>query len=286
MKYTKIFFAVAVIFAQMAGVYAASGRCSKQNLTRCLDSACAINIGANPAARCQYCGTAGAGTPPTGGMSNLSVGKSSKNSISDKELKKAPSDPGKRYMWASTECLKKLTDCTSEDVSDVYDPLIEQSCKAAGVAMQMSSANDALNKKPTQSKCSASFTNCMNKKCDTGFTKCAQDTDFDRSVSECATESSGCEEYLKEIRETIAKERKQQLSGHDKAIETLAKKYQKDRETRLNEAQTSCKNNASAKKCQESVCATNMAGKCKSDDEKAMARGFCKFFEVACGALK
>ena len=189
-------------------------------------------------------------------------------------------------MWASTECLKKLTDCTSEDISDTYDALIEQSCKAAGVALQMNSANEALNKKPSKSKCTNTFTECMNKKCDAGFTKCKDDADFNRSVGECATEATGCEEHIAELRSTFASERQKQLSGHDKAVDNLAKMYQKNRETRMNDAQTACKTGSASKKCIEKVCEENMVGKCKGDKEKAMARELCKFYDTACSALR
>ena len=68
----------------------AFGACSTANLTRCLDSVCAINIGANAAARCQYCGSASAGEPSTAGvMKNITAGNAAKYTISDKELKKA-----------------------------------------------------------------------------------------------------------------------------------------------------------------------------------------------------
>ena len=79
--------------------------CSTANLIRCLDSACAINIGANPAARCQYCGSSSAGEPEKSmAMKSVSAGSAAKYTISDKELKKAPDDPGERYVWATKKC--------------------------------------------------------------------------------------------------------------------------------------------------------------------------------------
>ena len=56
-----IFSVVVALGAAHASV--AHGACSVANLTRCLDSVCAINVSSNPAARCQYCGTTDAGTP-------------------------------------------------------------------------------------------------------------------------------------------------------------------------------------------------------------------------------
>ena len=100
--------------------------CSQANLTRCLDSVCAINVSSNPSARCQYCGTSSAGTPPTkSGMQSLSLGQSAKYTLSEKELKNAPTDPGQRYAWATEQYIKKIDGCTPDDVSDIYDKLIE-----------------------------------------------------------------------------------------------------------------------------------------------------------------
>ncbi len=287
MKYHKIFFVALFTCAHIAATVAAPARCSKQNLTRCLDSACAINIGSNPAARCQYCGTSDAGTPQTGkkAMKSVSAGKSSKNTLSDKELKNAPSDAGKRYMWASGECLKKLPDCTTEDISDVYDKLIEQSCTAAGVAMKISAATSAINTKPTKSKCQASITKCMNTNCGIGFDKCAADSDFDRAISQCATESVGCDEYLADLRGEINATRTQQLADNNNAIEGLTKAYQDNRKTRVNSAQNSCKNKNALNKCVENICATNMVGKCEGADEKIMASNLCKYWDTACATL-
>lgn len=288
MKYHKIIFLALVLCVHITAGFAAPARCSKQSLTRCLDSACAINIGANPAARCQYCGTSDAGTPPSGknAMKSVSAGKSSKNTLSDKELKNAPADAGKRYMWASTECLKKLTDCTAEDISDTYDKLIEQSCTAAGVTMKMNAANDAINSKPTKSKCQPIFTKCINENCGVGFDKCSSDSDFDRVVSLCATESKGCDEYLADLRTETNDIRTKQLSGHDQAIEELAKMYQDNRKTRIETTKNSCKNNSAVNRCVENICTTNMLGKCNSADEKVMANNFCKFYATACATLK
>ena len=105
----------------------AATKCSTANLTRCLDSVCAINVSSNPAARCQYCGTSNAGTPPKSKMRSVSAGASAKYNISEKELKKAPEDPGQRYAWATTQCIKKVAGCSADDVSEAYDKLIEQS---------------------------------------------------------------------------------------------------------------------------------------------------------------
>ena len=288
MKYHKIIFLAFVVCAHVATVFAAPARCSKQSLTRCLDSACAINIGANPAARCQYCGTSDAGTPNSGkkAMKSVTAGKSSKNVLSDKELKNAPSDAGKRYMWASSECLKKLPDCTAEDISETYDKLIEQSCTAAGIAMKTTAASNAINQKPTKSKCQATFTKCMNTQCGTGFDNCSNDSEFDRAISLCATESNGCDEYMADLRSEINGARNQQFADHDNAIEGLVKAYQENRKKLVGSAVKSCQSNNGLNSCVKTVCETNMVGKCENENEKVMARSLCKFYETACGTIK
>ena len=147
MKHSALFLVLGLVFVPTFSF----GACSVANLTRCLDSACAINIGANPAARCQYCGSSAAGKPSTANvMKNISAGSVTKYILSDKELKKAPSDPGERYVWATKQCLKKLKDCTPDDVSDNYDSLIEKSCTAAGIAAEMTRLTDEAKIEKTQ----------------------------------------------------------------------------------------------------------------------------------------
>ena len=201
-----------ITFAGIATAFcanAATPTCSKSNLLRCLDSGCAINVGINPAARCQYCGTAAAGEVPSDkGLSNITVGKSNKYALTAEELRTAPSDPGKHYIWVTTECIKKLPDCTTNDVSAVYDKLIEQSCKYAGITMKSTAAMSNLTQVPTKNKCSESFTACIDKKCGTAFQSCESDSDFTQFISECATESIGCDEYIAEFRETFTTTRK------------------------------------------------------------------------------
>jgi hypothetical protein len=158
MKYRNLFFAL-LFFGTPNVVF---GACSVANLTRCLDSVCAINIGANPAARCQYCGSASAGDPTkSSAMKSVSAGSATKYIISDKELKNAPTDPGQRYMWATQKCLEKVSGCTTDDVSDIYDELISKSCQAAGITDSMASLAKKANTAKTQTSCSNDITNCI-----------------------------------------------------------------------------------------------------------------------------
>ena len=277
------FFGCVVVF----GANAAVSKCSKSNLNRCLDSACAINIGVNPAARCQYCGTSSAGTPPTQkGITNITAGQSTKYALTEKELKVAPTDPGRRYIWATTECIKKLPDCTTDDVSASYDKLIEQSCKAAGVSMQTTKAVADLNAKPTKPKCSEAFSACLAKKCGTSFETCEQDADFDRFIAECATDTTGCDEYIAEFRKSSTEERKKIYATREQVLKNLVNEYQNNRKTRMETARNSCNKNGAKKSCTDTVCNMYMVGKCAESTEKAMADQLCKFYETACTVLK
>jgi len=279
---------VAIIgFATTFCANAAVSNCPKTNLTRCLDSGCAINIGMNPAARCQYCGTSSAGDiPSTKGLTNVKVGQTAKYDLTEKELRNAPSDPGKRYIWVTTECLKKLPKCSTDDVSAIYDKLIEQSCKAAGVSMQIETAMSNLANKPTKNKCSTTFSACMNKKCGTGFSTCENDLDFTQFVGECATESVGCDEYIAEFRESLATSRKNAYANREKLVSALVTDYQTTRENKLKNARANCSNGSASQSCITSVCAKNMHGKCETSNERAIATELCKFWDTACNVLK
>ena len=267
------------------------GACSVANLTRCLDSVCAINVGANPAARCQYCGSASAGEPTkSSAMKSISAGASAKYTISDKELKKAPSDPGERYVWGTKLCLQKVSGCTPDDVSDNYDSLIEQSCTAAGISAEFTELAEQVNEQKTSSSCSSEISSCIvnAKRCSANYRKCESDSDFDKYFSECSVASVGCDAYLKDIRARLISARDTSIANADKVLQTIITSYKSAREQKLAAAQTSCKNNAAKLDCVESVCKTNMRNKCEIgfEYEKAVAEQLCKFYDTACGRLK
>ena len=286
MKLSNFTFAVLFACVPLCGTVAATAKCSKTNLTRCLDSVCAINNNINPAARCQYCGTSAAGNPPTKGLTNVTAGQSTKYALSAKELSVAPSDPGRRYMWATTECVKKIAGCTPDDVSTAYDRLIEQSCKSAGVSMQTAAAIDNMNAKPTKAKCTETLNTCINKKCGAGFESCTADADFDRVIAECATDATGCDEYFAEVRESAASERERVYANRENTVQSLVDNYKTIRENKLNNTRNACNNKTASESCIKTVCANNMPGKCDGDTEKAMATQLCKFYDVACTVLK
>lgn len=264
--------------------------CSRASLTRCLDSACAINLSSNAAARCQYCGSSSAGTPPTGAMRSVSVGQSSKNTITDKELKNAPTDPGERYAWATGECIKKIPGCTPDDVSETYDSLIEQSCRAAGINAQMATLQAAARKTKTKTECNTDILSCITnaKKCGPDYRACENDADFNKFFAACGAESAGCDDYIGDIRTGLIAARDNAVKNADILLASITKSYQNARESKLSAARQACTDNAGRDSCVATVCANNMRNKCGVgyESEKSMAIQLCKFYEIACATLK
>lgn len=272
------------------GTSHAASKCSRGNLTRCLDSVCAINVSSNPSARCQYCGTSAAGTPPTKkAMRSVSVGASAKYNISDKELKNAPTDPGERYAWATAQCIKKVSGCTTDDVTAAYDSLIEQSCKAAGVSSKMSKSLADAGKTKSLSTCKSTITSCLilDKNCMADFRKCAQDTDFDKFFAACSVESAGCDEHISAIRDELIASRDEAIKNSDTALANIVASYAAARERKMSDIKDGCTDNLARDNCVETVCANNMNHKCETgyEFERAMAIQLCKFYEIACATI-
>jgi len=287
MKYRNLFLTMCLLL--VPGF--AFGACSTANLTKCLDSVCAINIGANAAARCQYCGSASAGEPSTAGvMKNITAGNAAKYTISDKELKKAPKDPGQRYIWATEQCLKKVKDCTGEDVSDNYDSLIEQSCKAAGIAADMASLSNKVNKEKKKPACESEISACVidAKRCLADYRNCESDANFDKYFSECSVAATGCDTYVSEIRSTLISARDAAVKNADLALQNIVVAYQTARKQKLAGTKQSCKDKSGKQNCVKTVCANNMKHKCADgfEYETTLAEQLCGFYDTACGRLK
>lgn len=287
MKHSAIFSAFALLFAPTF----AFGACSVANLTRCLDSACAINIGANPAARCQYCGSAAAGKPSKStAMKSITAGSSARYNISDKELKNAPSEPGERYVWATRICLGKVTDCTADDVSENYDSLIEQSCTAAGISAQMSNLTQKSRKQKTQNECSNDIGACItnDKHCSGDYKNCESDADFDRNFSDCVIAANGCDSFSGAIRSTLISTRDKIFANADAILANIVAAYQKTRENKLKNTETACRDSSGKNKCIATVCNNNMPHKCDVgyEYENGLASELCKFYDVACDRLR
>jgi len=283
MKYRLLFLTTTFLFTP-GFVF---GACSVANLTRCLDSVCAINIGANPAARCQYCGSDSAGEPAKSTtMRNISLGTSSKYTVSDKELKNAPTNPGERYVWGTRLCLEKVSGCTPDDVSENYDSLIEQSCRAAGISAENAVLAQKVNSTKTQTVCQNTIESCVIKRCGADYKKCESDSDFDKSFSECAATAGGCESFLSNIKSSLGSSRKTIMTNSGKLMSNIVAAYQSNRKQKLSNAQSSCKNNKATNDCITRVCNNNMRNKCSVTAEKEAATALCKFYDTACERLK
>lgn len=289
-KIARLFIALTLVMPAFFGA-AGAATCSRASLTRCLDSACGINVGANPAARCQLCGTSTAGVGATNtGLTNLSVGASSKNTISAKELKVAPSDPGARYAWATGECIKKISGCTVDDVSDIYDLLIENSCKAAGINASREELFAAAKKTKSKTTCDTEIRSCVvdAKRCGPGYTGCEDNANFDKFFSACVVNATGCDEYTSAIRTVLITARDTAIKNADTLLANIVNAYQTARETKLKTAEDSCRDNRAKNACIQTVCETNMKNKCAAGfaSEKSMATLLCAFHDTACSRLK
>ena len=286
MKTKFIYFALYIL---MAPGLAVAVPCSRINLTKCLDSACAINLTSNPAARCQYCGTADAGEPAASAMKSISAGAASKNTISAKELKGAPTDPGERYVWATKLCLTKVQNCSTEDVSEAYDPLIEKSCTAAGVASKAASLQKkAAKNKRTQSSCQDEVFTCVtaDEKCTGDFSKCADDSQFDSFLATCLSTVTGCADFTSQVRDTVAQSRTNAISATDNILDAVVAAHKTAREQQMTSIKSGCKDNSDFDLCVSVACKNNTNNNCATDAEKTIANALCQFYKTACTKVK
>ena len=263
--------------------------CSRINLTKCLDSACAINLSSNPAARCQYCGTADAGLPTANAMKSVTTGASSKNTISAKELKNAPTDPGERYVWATKACLAKVQNCTAEDVTETYDPLIEKSCTAAGISNDMATLQKkAAKSEKSKTVCTNEISVCITKpeKCDSDFSKCADDAQFNNFFATCAAQASGCTNSIDAARDTIATNRTSTLNATSSNLEAIIASYQNARSQKMASIKTNCQDNTDFDNCVKNACASHTNNNCGSEAEQTIANNLCQFYKTACTKVK
>ncbi len=261
--------------------------CSSVNLIKCLDSVCATNSGANPAARCQLCGTASAGNPvkSAGGLSSLSLGYSSKTTISETEKKDAPSSPGELYVWATEKCIEKNAGCQSADVDKNYDKLIEQSCRAAINSSNFTAANKKSNATKTLEICSSEIYSCINKElyCDADFSRCDNTLDFNNFFNSCQALSPNCDQYLSQIKSDLQTVR----SNRGQYLENIVTAYQDSRTKKQQNAILSCQTNKGYNDCITQVCQFSMRNNCldSAGTERMMANQLCNFHLTACDQL-
>jgi hypothetical protein len=292
-KFIGIFVALAVVCAPDG--FAA--KCKTSDLQKCLDSVCLDDM--DSGSRCYMCGTSVAKKPEkqkyalgdTPEMQSLSLGKSSKNTISEKDLKKAPSEPGERYQWASAECVKKLKDCSPDDVTESYDKLIDQSCKIALGASDYEASMKKAAIKKTSNQCDSEISLCLlsENKCGGNMLNCEEDSEFNRNYSACAVEASKCDEFVTTLRDKMMRQRDDMVAKKKSRLSDLVKLRQLEREEKMAAAGRVCNGGKDA--CIIEMCGNlpnglDENGLCGDRNEKIWASSMCKFVDIACDRLK
>ncbi|MDR0803558.1 MAG: hypothetical protein LBO08_00505 [Rickettsiales bacterium] len=282
-KFYYLFF-ILFSFAMPAALHAA---CSSLNLQTCLDSACNLNS-MDHGERCNLCGGgSGNSSRESTGLQSLSLG-ASKYALTDKELKNAPTgNAGQRYIWATDQCLKKVVDCTPDNVDGLYDKLIETSCKAIGIDNAFASAKTKIESEKTEDACRGLVQACMTRdsKCLADWSGCFETADFDRIISACLIEED-CGRHGAALRTGMTALVRASETRYDNIAPAITQKYAAARESKLREAQDQCKPTG------KDACISNMCGhfanKCSADapNEKIMANLLCKYFDTACAKLK
>ncbi len=279
-------FAFSMLFMGLA-VDVAGAACSRQYLSRCLDSVCAINIGSNLAARCQLCGSAASGDFKDSGLPIMSVGASARYSVNAQELRDAPLDPGARYVWAQEKCFEKVEGCSVTDAQNIYDPLIEQSCKAAGTMAELGRLDEELKKTKTLAECKDEINSCMiaDTACGATFAACRENAELDRLFSGCVSTAGGCAGFSADIKSALVSSRDNTIKAIAQRITDVVNSRRMTRETNLEIARLECDGGAARTECEKAVCANNTRQKCATENERIIANMLCKFQENACARI-
>ena len=101
-------------------------------------------------------------------------------------------------------------------------------------------------------------------------------------------DATGCDEYVSDIRDELIATRDSVVESADAIIDNIIVAYQNARAKLFVSAENQCKDNSARDACIERVCAANMPNKCATgfEAERALAMQMCKFYDVACAALK
>ena len=213
----------------------------------------------------------------------VTAGTASKNTISAKELRQAPNDPGERYVWATRLCLNKIPNCTAEDVSEAYDGLIEKSCTAAGIKNDMANLQkkSAQNTKNSRT-CLNEISKCVTaaEKCDTNFSKCVDDKIFNNFFATCSSQSTGCTNFIDTVRTEINKSRQSIISATESNVNAIANTRKQARINRFATVNSDCLHNTEYNKCIDNACQNNTNDNCETNQDIAIA--LCEFYKTAC----
>lgn len=291
MKYIKLFLTSVLLCAPAI----AFGDCSDTNLKRCLDSACAIGLTTNPNARCQYCGFASSFDNAASTKTSTNLGSASKYTISNKDLKKAPTDPGERYVWARQKCFEMLDECTANDADRVYYPLILEACQNRNKKAEQKVLMSKSNNTKSDDGCYVAVNECItdDKHCLSDYRNCESDTDFTKYFSDCSIKPNVKQvctpEYLSKQRSVLIGVRDQTFKTAADNIKRVVKQHQDARKNpkRSDDPRVICKDDTGKQTCINSMCG-NLPNQCAEgfEYEIQMAEQLCKYYDTACSKLK
>ncbi|MCL1786032.1 MAG: hypothetical protein FWG39_02685, partial [Alphaproteobacteria bacterium] len=260
MKIVAKFFALCLMpYALCAGT-AQAAACHVPNLIKCLDSACVSGLAGDATVRCALCDSAAVPL-----NRNPSAQRASATTL---ETRDAPERGLGRYAWAGTECLQKISGCTSSDIHDNYDKLIEQSCNAAIANMDRAGAPDK-SEQNNPDKCQNQLYECMNRRCGAEWGTCAADADFDRNFSACLVGASCASDInTSQIKSDIKTIRDKTRAASEARPEQIAEKHRGNRRARhvtgtltAEQTEQQCKDGRLKQNCINNVCA-NFTNKC------------------------
>ncbi|MCL1902281.1 MAG: hypothetical protein FWG18_01485 [Alphaproteobacteria bacterium] len=290
-----------LLFALCAESAQSAVSCNVPNLIQCLDSACAININTHPGARCALCGTdlaadavkqksnytfGGADVAPQ--MQQLALGRVAAITFSERDLRNAPSEAGKRYAWASAECRKKVPNCTAEDIEKNYDKLIEQSCRAVLSDNEYAAAHIRPAAK-SRAACNAEMQNYMtgNSRCGVNFINCVEDPDFDRYFSSGIVDTK-CDDFASALRVDMLATRDGFVRARADSLDRIVTAHRESREARVNAVRAGCRDGSLKAACVATACNVmpNNCPEVNGGGEVSSATLLCKYVELACDRVK
>ncbi|MCL2757970.1 MAG: hypothetical protein FWE64_01465 [Alphaproteobacteria bacterium] len=283
MKKAAKFFALCLATCAMF-IGAADARCHVPNLVRCLDSACVAGLTGDPTVRCALCGS---------GQATLRRQPlAQRPSATTLDTRNAPTDPRERYVWAATECMRLIADCTADDVRDNYNTLIMQSCNAALVERTGADASRTAMAQTPGDQCSqADLRRCVTERCGANWAACMVDADLDRHFSACTiTTNCGSDQNIANIRTAMRTERDNFETNRTANAETVARRHRADREEWVRAIGTDCMTGGGARAPARVACETekcNIIGGCQgSVDNTRIARLLCEHVDIACGRIR
>ena len=279
MKITARFFALCIMSFALFTQSADAAACHVPNLIRCIDSACVAGLSGDPTVRCGLCGSSAV-------TLTRRPSTTQRASATTLEIRNAPTDPAARYAWAATECMRLIAGCTARDVSDNYDRLIEQSCRAANVSMNFAAAAQVAERKNPET-CRREITACMTERCGAEWTNCASNADMDRLFANCLISTDcGHDPNTAAIRTGMQSQRDNLDATRISRAEAMAAQRRQERESTAQQARNDCRSGRLKQACVTQMCA-NFANNCENDrDETAMATSLCRYVDIACGNIR